>query len=242
MRLGPPRSKPSSPRAMRSRRAGQVFSLIVTFACVLSALTCSSRASADPTQTSFYCDMQIDVSELSPTHLSFDSGHVQGRSLQGTLPSFGSTTLMGGGFELGVNVGKHLILPIVGGSYTTALGGYREREASFDGTIIHYRPWTTEMVTFSLGGLGYRSNVGRWTFSATALPGIAGISSGADAAYGLNTFELNPGKTLFYLSAEIAACRRLDPMERLCVVAAPNVYEGGFFQGGTIALRYEVGK
>ena len=44
------------------------------------------------------------------------------------------------------------------------------------------------------------------------------------------------------LQAELAACRRLDPVTRVCVQVAPRIYDFGFMNGATLGLRVEWGR
>jgi hypothetical protein len=43
------------------------------------------------------------------------------------------------------------------------------------------------------------------------------------------------------LQFEVEACRRLDPTTRICVHAAPRIYDYEFVNGGIIGIRMEWG-
>lgn len=68
-------------------------------------------------------------------------------------------------------------------------------------------------------------------------------SVGADAAWGNGTYDLGTGAINLYLRLDLEACRRLDPLERICLVVSPNVYAyDQTFHGGMLSFRYELGK
>ena len=45
----------------------------------------------------------------------------------------------------------------------------------------------------------------------------------------------------FALRLPIEACRRLDPLERACLVVTPQIYEFGWATGASVAVRWEWG-
>jgi hypothetical protein len=44
------------------------------------------------------------------------------------------------------------------------------------------------------------------------------------------------------LEVQLEACRRLDPATRICLQAAPRIYDFGLMNGGTLGLRVEWGR
>ena len=66
-------------------------------------------------------------------------------------------------------------------------------------------------------------------------------TSGSVSGAGASTLMTLSGTSLL-VQAEIEACRRLDPMTRMCLQAAPRIYDFGFVNGATFGLRVEWGR
>jgi hypothetical protein len=164
------------------------------------------------------------------------------RRVSGTLRVPSTTFYASAEISFGVQT-KHLVFPVFSLGTSGAVGEYAEQRSSIDGSIAHIRPWTGNLYDFGFGGLGYRFDHRRWTFAATARAGITIETMGADAAYGSSTSELKPDQGFFYVRADLEACRRLDRLERLCLVVSPNVFAfDQTFHGGMLSFRYELGQ
>jgi hypothetical protein len=60
-------------------------------------------------------------------------------------------------------------------------------------------------------------------------------------AAGAETYDVTPRATSFYARAQVEACRRFDPTERVCLFVAPSIYEFGFGTGAYAGIRWEIG-
>jgi hypothetical protein len=164
------------------------------------------------------------------------------RSVGGTLRLDSTTFYAGAGVGFGL-LTRHFVIPLLSLDYYSAAGAYDEQRTSIDGSIAHIRPWSGGLYDLGLGGFGFRANERRWTFAATGRVGVTFETMGADAAYGGATYDLGPSRAAPYVRVDFEACRRLDPLERLCLVVSPNVYAfDQTFHGGMLSLRYELGK
>ena len=92
-----------------------------------------------------------------------------------------------------------------------------------------------------LPGLGVRVKSRRWLFEASIEPGLSIFFTNGQIVLGSSTRDWSFGRSTFTLRGDLAACRRLDPMERACVFFAPALYEFGAINGGSVGLRWELG-
>ncbi len=163
------------------------------------------------------------------------------RSLRGALPSTGHLTLAGASGELTVAVDRHLVFPLFGFAFSAAVGGSPRVLSSIDGSIVEQRPWSTYMGDVLLPGVGYRVKEQRWMFSAVVRTGVTYAAMGASVASGADTAAASSSALSFLLRAELEACRRLDPVERVCFAISPSIYQFGFGNAVTAGLRWEFG-
>jgi hypothetical protein len=116
---------------------------------------------------------------------------------------------------------------------------------SLDGTIVHMQTWTADMLTLLLPGFGMRAKARRWMFEGALRPVGTFVWMSARAADGADSSDLGDGHAFFAagigLRAELEACRRIDPVERVCLLLSPALYEFTALNGGSIGLRWEVG-
>ena len=214
---------------------------LAAMASCLAALTFAPEARADGVDFAFQAS--ADAAMVPANNLQVVSTTLVGpRSIVGPLRLNSTTFYAGAGVGIGLTT-KHLVIPLVSFDVYFATGGYAEQRTSIDGSIAHLRPWTGGLYDLGLGGLGVRVNERRWTFAATGRLGIDFETQKADAAYGSLTYELDPRQAFPYLRVDLEACRRLDPLERLCLVASPNVFAfDQTLHGGMLFFRYEYGK
>jgi hypothetical protein len=161
------------------------------------------------------------------------------------LPSTGSQSFAALTWDAGATVNDRWMLPVFGLQYGWAVGGSPELVTAIDGSIVHVHPWSADFVTMLLPGFGVRQKVRRWMFEASVRPVVSLMETSASVASGADTTDLGKDHTLFSLTlglrAELEVCRRTDPVQRVCLLASPALYEFGPMNGGTVGLRWEVG-
>ena len=149
---------------------------------------------------------------------------------------------LGGAFDMGVTSDDRWAIPLFGFGGYAAVGSYDTIVTSVDGSIARARPWSTYEVDVLLPGLGYRVKKRRFMFAATLRTGIVYLATGGSVAGGADFVPFTASGTSALLQAEIEACRRLDPLTRVCLHIAPRIYEFGFLNGATFGLRVEWGR
>jgi hypothetical protein len=157
------------------------------------------------------------------------------------IPSVGPLTLGGAAVDVGVALDERVIFPILGFGFNTALGQSPRVMTSIDGSFAEVRPWTAWMYDLGLPGIGFRFKERRWMFSFLIRPGVAFLLMNGSVASGQDSHDVTVSATSLYARAQIEACRRLDPTERVCLFVAPSVYEFGFGTGGSAGIRWEIG-
>jgi hypothetical protein len=163
------------------------------------------------------------------------------RGLRGTLPSVGHLTLAGASGELTLAVDRHFVFPLAGLALSAAVGSSPRVLSSVDGSIVEQRPWSTYMGDVLLPGIGYRIKEQRWMFSAVLRTGVSYVATSGSVASGADTSAIGASSLSLMLRAEVEACRRLDPVERVCFAVSPSVYQFGFGNAVTAGLRWEFG-
>ena len=163
----------------------------------------------------------------------------------GTLPSTGSQQFLTFTWDSGLAVNDRWLLPLFGLQFGGAIGSGPEVVSSLDGSIVHMKSWSADLGTVLLPGVGVRAKRRRWMFQADVRPVLSFTWMSADVANGASTSSLSGGEAFYALGfgarAELEACRRLDPVQRACLVVSPALYEFSAFNGGSIGLRWEVG-
>jgi hypothetical protein len=158
------------------------------------------------------------------------------------VPIGGSVTALGGSFEMSLIANDRWIFPGFGFGAYGAIGSYPTILTSVDGSIATVRPWSTYEIDLLLPGIGYRFKRRRFLFSASLRTGVTAlhvdgaIASAADS-HAVTYTGLSP-----MVQAELEACRRLDPITRVCLQVAPRIYDFGIMNGATFGLRVEWGR
>ncbi len=150
---------------------------------------------------------------------------------------------------LGLRTGMDLVasdrtvIPLFDVGIFGIVGQYSEVLTSVDGSFLQVSPSSIVLVDGEISGIGVRFKHRRWMFGAAVKPGFAFMVANASVADGRSFTSIDGGLTAFspILRVDLQVCRRLDPLERVCLVAQPNVYEWGWGNGGSLALRYEFG-
>jgi hypothetical protein len=214
---------------------------LVAVAAVVTALTATTVARADGVDAYFQAGGGATMVPGNDLHVGSPTS-VGARQVSGSLRVPSNTFYASAEIGFGLQT-KHVVIPVLSLGTSTSAGLYDEQRSSIDGSIAHIRPWTGNLYDFGFGGIGYRTNYRRWTFAATGRFGVTYETMGADAAYGSSTYDLGPAQWFAYVRLDVEACRRLDPLERICLVASPNVFAfDQTFHGGMLSFRYELGK
>jgi hypothetical protein len=202
-------------------------------------------ARAKDTRVEFGGSAELSTTWLRATpHMSVEDGSatVGNRTIGGALlPQTGATTLFGAGFEFGLVVDDRVVVPGFGLEFAGAVGPHARVLTSVDGSVTELRPWTAYEADVLLPGVGLRFKNGRWMYSTLVRTGLSIFGMNGSVINGTDTIDISGEHGSFLLRAQLEACRRLDPLERLCVVVAPSVYQFGFLNGGTVSFRWEVG-
>jgi hypothetical protein len=163
------------------------------------------------------------------------------RAPLGSLPSPGSSTLIGSGLGVQLVFADRLVLPLFGTEFFASVG-HRDRVLSaVDGTIVEQHPWSTQRVGVTLFGAGLRFKHRRWMFGASAVPGFNLTFTEAAWAQGADTTQGSAIAISFLFRAQVEGCRRLDPETRACLFAGANLYDGGLLRGALGGFRLEFG-
>jgi hypothetical protein len=160
----------------------------------------------------------------------------------GTIPSPGSAQLMGLNLSVGMTLNNRWMLPIVGGGYSWAVGPHPLVWTSVNGSITQLRPWTFKVATILLPGFGVRYTRRRWMFETSVRSVVHLWSMDGAIAEGPNAVDVRADKTTFGFVGELATCRRLDPISRVCWVVSPVVYEAGWASAVSVGIRWEAGQ
>jgi hypothetical protein len=222
---------------------------LLAFAATVAVLACAAREAhaSDPLwelQTSLDA-RDVWVRSMPPIELRspFDAPH---RTLPGaTLPSTGDHQFMALTWDTGITVNNRYMLPLLGVQFGWTVGSSPDVVTSVDGTIVHMQTWTSDMLTLLLPGVGLRTKARRWMFEGAVRPVVTFMWMNAAAADGADTSNIGDGHAFFAVGlgvrAELEACRRIDPVERICLLVSPALYEFSTLNGGSIGLRWEVG-
>lgn len=163
----------------------------------------------------------------------------------GSLPSTGAQQFAALNWDCGAAWNGRYVVPAFGFQFGWAAGQSSEVVTALDGSIVHMHPWSAELVTLLLPGFGVRQKARRWMFEAVARPVVSIAFMNAMVASGADQSNLSSDDTLFAatlgLRADLEVCRRIDPVERACLVVSPALYEFSSLNGGSIGLRWEVG-
>ncbi len=178
----------------------------------------------------------------SPLGVSQDSNSAR-PNITGTTSPFGfATGFVGARMGFDWVVSDRWIVPILDAGFYGIVGVYSDVLTSADGTFFKIHPAGTFMMDMDILGFGVRFKRRRWMFEGTIKPGVAMLAVPAAVADGkawTSVDQLNSASPT--LRASLSVCRRLDPMERVCLSLTPNIYQWGWGNGGSIALRWELG-
>lgn len=158
------------------------------------------------------------------------------------IPVGGSLTWAGAGFDVGATVDDRIVVPGIGIAGYGAVGSYDTVVTSADGSIARVHPWTAYRLDVLLPGIGYRWKHRRFMFQTSVRTGVSAIYMGGSIAGGASDVATSLSAYSGVLEVQLEACRRLDPVTRVCLQVAPRIYDFGFMNGGTLGLRVEWGR
>lgn len=170
------------------------------------------------------------------------SGSARTLHAQDVAAGGGSVTALGGSFDVSVVLDDHWLLPGFGFGAYAAIGTYPSVLTSVDGSVARVRPWTMVELDLLGPGIGYRIKKRRFMFSGTLRAGLSMLRVGSSIASGADAQEEALTRFSPLVQAELEACRRVDPVTRVCLQIAPRLYNFGGLNGATFGLRVEWGR
>ncbi len=148
---------------------------------------------------------------------------------------------VGAGVYASLKLSRLVYMPTLGVSYFGAVGPSPRVTTSVDGTFVELRPFRSSIVDVSILGIGLQAPLRRWLVSADVTAGFALFFVPGNVAAGNIVEETTASNLSPTVRVNLVGCRRFDPWTRLCAVLTPNVYSFGFFNGGMLSLRWEIG-
>jgi hypothetical protein len=167
------------------------------------------------------------------------------RSLSSGTVVHGNTSLVtaGLGFDFGLVLDDRWRIGGFGGSYESSIGTSARRRAYVDGSIAELRPWTASRFGFDFGGVGQRFKHRRWQFGWLVTGSVIVTTMNVSVANGASSEDAWGAAVALSFHGQAEACRRLDLESRVCLVVAPDVFDGGYFmRGGSVFARWEWGR
>jgi hypothetical protein len=159
----------------------------------------------------------------------------------GRVPNRGGIVMLGGRLDFQVVVDDRWIVPFIGVGVYGAVGSYPTTVSALDGSVARLRPWTAYEIDALLPGFGWRMNRRRWMFAGDVRLGVGFFQERVSVAAGADSFLFDGAATSLLVDVDLVGCRRLDPLQRVCLQVTPRIYDFGFANGGTIGLRWELG-
>jgi hypothetical protein len=208
---------------------------------VALAVALPSVAHADDFEFQFAMGIDVGAIRQTPAMSVPISSAVARETARGKILVPGGFAFMGGHFDLATTIADRWQFPLVGAAIYGAVGSFDPVITSFDGSIVRVRPWTAIRPEILLPGVGYRFKHRRNMVAFALRTGASFLQMGASIASGADPVPLDLAAGTFMLQLEVEACRRLDPVTRVCVHAAPRIYDYEFASGGIIGIRMEWG-
>jgi len=165
-----------------------------------------------------------------------------GRPLpEAKVPGGQAENFLGVGLGLELAMHDRVRVPLLSFALSSAIGSSPRVYGTIDGSIVEVDTWRTGLMVIGLPGYGVRIKERRWMFEAALQPGIAYLFTSGYVAAGTQRAATSFHAGSLVLQADLAACRRLDPVERACLFVTPALYEFGWLNAWTVGLRWEVG-
>lgn len=241
MLRGPRSGARAARRRSRARRALGALATALG-AIALTALAPREARAASPARgTGFELRFGLGFAATSrvPTlRLSEDTSLSSRDAVSGTLPTAGGFRGLGGHTDFTYVVRPRLTIPLVGFGFYGAIGDHAPVRSAVDGTLATVQPWRMFALDVLGPGLGVRLTHRRYFFEATARVGAVLYGGKAELAAGRDAVDADVIGLAFSARAELSACRRLDPEQRVCLSFAPRLYEVRPLSGASLNLTW----
>ena len=159
-------------------------------------------------------------------------------AVSGTLPTAGGFRAFGGFADATLVLRPRMSLPMFGLGAYLPVGDHAPVRSAVDGSIATVQPWRLFAVDVLGPGIGVRTTERRYFFEATARIALLYMGGKAQLAAGREVVDAEVYGVAVGLRAEISACRRLDPENRVCLTFAPRLYEATALSGGNLSLTW----
>lgn len=189
-------------------------------------------------------DFRVSYIDRIP-ELKISQDVVGPRALASGTVVHGSSSLVTGGvgFDFGLVLDDRWRVGGIGGSYESSMGTSARRRAYVDGSIGELRPWTASRFGFDFGGVGQRYKYRRWQFGWMVAGSVIVTTMNVSVANGAGSEDAWGAAVALSVHGQAEACRRLDLESRVCLVVAPDVFDGGYFmRGASVFARWEWGR
>ena len=226
---------------MRARSRVLAAATVGVVAGLLLSST-ATRARADSSAIEVNVDLRFTHLRSLPdvTHVAADEG--DGRALpEASVATGNAENFLGVGMGLEMAFHDRTRVPLFGFSLSSAIGAAPRVFGTIDGSIVEVDTWRSGLLGITFPGYGFRMKDRRWMFEGALQPGIAYLFTSGSIASGAMRTDTSFHATTFLLQLDVAACRRIDPIDRACVFAAPAIYGFGWTNAWTFGLRWEVG-
>jgi hypothetical protein len=211
--------------------------LVAPLVCLRPAV---ARADASAVEASI--DLRFAHLRSFPDVEHAAADETDGRPLpEAKVPVGNAENFLGVGLGLELAMHDRVRVPLLSFALSSAIGASPRVYGTVDGSIVEVDTWRTGLMVVGLPGYGVRIKDRRWMFEAALQPGIAYLFTSGYVANGVYRSATAYHAGSFVLQVDLAACRRIDPVERACLFAAPALYEFGWFNAWTVGLRWEVG-
>ncbi len=221
----------------------RVFELGTLLAVLLAAADAGARPSTLEMEGGVQAGF-LRMNSVPALHLPEGAGTTSLRTLSSSTPAGDAAVGLAGVQADGALVisGRYRLV-LSGFALYGAVGPSARVMGTMDGSAAEVRPWTTWRADVLLPGFDVRFTHRRWLFAMGARTGIGIITMRGAIVSGATKEEIDPAPYAysFVLRGSGEVCRRLDPVQRACVVVAPSVYDFGWLNGAQVALRWEVG-
>lgn len=212
-------------------------------ACAAAALASTLAESAGASNVAFEASAEVYGRYFRTTpRLSYEPIENDLRSIPGgKLARSAPMGFFGASAELGLAIDDRWVVPLLGVGGAVPAGHQTRVLTSIDGSMVELRPWTTLYGEALLPGLGVRFKERRWLFSAVLRTAVSflGVHGSITDLRGASALYFTASS--FALRLPVEACRRIDPVERVCVVVTPHLYDLGWASGASVSLRWEWG-
>jgi hypothetical protein len=170
--------------------------------------------------------------------LSNDMALPSREAVSGTLPTAGGFRAFGGFADATLVLRPRVSFPMFGLGAYLPLGDHAPVFSAVDGSIATVQPWRMFSVDVLGPGIGIRTTERRYFFEATARIALLYMGGKAQLAAGREVVDAEVYGVAVGLRAEVSACRRLDPENRVCLTLAPRLYESAVLSGGNLSLTW----